>query len=158
MRREGEASVTIEAPAESVWAVVADVTRVGEWSGECRGCTWLGGADAPVPGARFRGRNRRGSFRWTRTNEVVTAERPRELAWRTVPGGPYPDATEWHLELAEDGSRTVVRESFRIVKMPRVMEVLIPLAMPAHRDRSEDLAGDLRRLKSLVEGTAPATP
>ena len=55
MRRECEASVIVAAPPEAVWAVVSDVTRVGEWSGECRACVWLGEAVAPVPGARFRG-------------------------------------------------------------------------------------------------------
>jgi len=34
VRRGCEASVDIAAPPSAVWAVVADVTRVGEWSGE----------------------------------------------------------------------------------------------------------------------------
>ena len=46
-----------------MWAVVRNVIRVGEWSHECVGADWLAGADAPVPGARFRGRNRAGVFR-----------------------------------------------------------------------------------------------
>jgi hypothetical protein len=31
-----DAEIVIDAPAEAIWAVVADVTRVGEWSAECR--------------------------------------------------------------------------------------------------------------------------
>ena len=46
-----------------MWAVVRNVTRVGEWSHECVDADWLAGADAPVAGARFRGRNRAGVFR-----------------------------------------------------------------------------------------------
>lgn len=35
VRRDCEARITIEAPVEDVWNVISDVTRVGEWSGEC---------------------------------------------------------------------------------------------------------------------------
>jgi uncharacterized protein YndB with AHSA1/START domain len=155
MQRSCRASVTIDAPVDEVWAVVSDVTRVGEWSGECRGCDWQDGAGAPVRGARFRGRNRRGGLRWTRLNEVTAAERPRRLAWRTVPRFPYPDSVEWELTLEARPSGTEVRESFDVVKLPKVMEWGIGIVMPAHRDRSADLGEDLTRLKELVESGRP---
>ncbi len=153
MRRECEASVTIDAAPEAVWSVVSDVTRVGEWSGECRGCVWAPGSNAPVTGARFRGRNRRSGFRWTRLNEVVRAEPPTEFVWRTVPSGPFPDSVEWRLGIAPDGSGSRVTESFRIVKLPRIMEWGIAIVMPSHADRSGDLSDDLGRLKKLVEAS-----
>lgn len=53
--------VVVDAPVQQVWAVVSDVTRVGEWSHECCGAAWLGGADGPAPGVRYRGRNRAGT-------------------------------------------------------------------------------------------------
>lgn len=34
--REGAADVVVAAPPDSVWRVASDVTRTGEWSGECR--------------------------------------------------------------------------------------------------------------------------
>ena len=48
-----QVSVTQEigAPAEQVWAMVSDVTRMGEWSPESEGAAWLGGATGPQPGA-----------------------------------------------------------------------------------------------------------
>ncbi len=151
MRRNCEAEVTVASSPEAVWAVISDVTRVGEWSGECRGCAWVDGADAPKPGARFRGRNRRGGFRWTRLNEVVLADRPHTLVWRTVPRAPYFDSSEWRVSLVEDGPGTRVSESFQVLILPRLMERLLWLAMPAHRDRTADLADDLARLKGVVE-------
>jgi len=151
MRRECEASVTVAAPAEAVWAVVSDVPRLGEWSGECRACVWVGEDEAPVPGARFRGRNRRSGFRWTRLNEVVLVDEPHELVWRTVPSGPYLDSVEWSLSLAKDAGTTRVSESFQVLSMPRLMEGLLWLAAPGHRDRTTDLVEDLARLKALVE-------
>jgi uncharacterized protein YndB with AHSA1/START domain len=151
MRRSCEASTVIGAPADVVWKVVSDITRIGEWSGECKDCDWIEGADSPVPGARFRGRNRRGSMRWTRLNEVITAEPPQTLTWRTVARFPYLDSTEWQLSLAEDGSATRVTERFDILRLSKAMEGILEVVMPAHRDRSEDLAADLDRLKTLVE-------
>jgi uncharacterized protein YndB with AHSA1/START domain len=155
MRRSCEASVVIVAPIDAVWSVVSDVTRVGEWSGECRGCTWVGGADFPVPGARFQGRNRRGSIRWTRLNEVIRAEPPHTFVWKTVARFPYLDSVEWQLRLAENESATRVTEAFEILRLSKAMEGTLNVVMPAHRDRSADLAADLYRLKSLVQAGSP---
>ncbi len=149
--------MTVDAPIEEVWSLVSDVTRVGEWSGECRGCAWEHGADTAVAGARFRGQNRRGGFRWTRLNEVTHAGPPHRLGWRTVPRFPYPDSVEWELYLTVTPTGTQVTESFCVVKVPLVMEWLIGIFMPAHRDRGSDLAEDLVRLKNVVE-SAGHTP
>ena len=151
MRHTGQAEVMIEGRPETVWAVAADVTRVGEWSGECRGCLWEAGAGEPVTGARFRGRNRRGGLRWTRLNEIVVADAPHELAWRTLPGGPYRDSVEWRLALHPEGEATRVTESYRIVHIPKLMEWAISVFFPPHRDRTGDLEQDLRRLRDLVQ-------
>ena len=155
MRRSCEASVVIDAPIDAVWNVVSDITRVGEWSGECRDCTWVGGADFPVPGARFQGRNRRGTMRWSRLNEVIRAEPPHTFVWQTVARFPYLDSVEWQLCLAQNESATRVTEAFEILRLSKAMERILNVAMPAHRDRSADLAADLDRLKSLIEAGRP---
>ena len=151
MRRMCTAETVIDAPAAAIWTVVADVTRVGEWSGECRGCAWAGEPDAAVAGARFHGANRRSWLRWTRLNEITVAEEPGRLIWRTIPSGPYPDSVEWQIDLIPDNGRTRVRESFTVLVMPRLMEWLLWVAVPAHRDRTSELESDLERLKHLVE-------
>ena len=151
MRRNCEANAVIQAPIDAVWNVVSDVTRVGEWSGECEGCAWVGGADAAVAGARFRGRNHRGPLRWTRLNEVIRAEPPHTFVWRTIARFPFLDATEWQLSLAEEGSATRVTQTFQVLRLAKAIEGAIYFVMPPHRDRSADLAADLSRLKSLVE-------
>lgn len=157
MRHTCEADVVIRRPPEAVWAVVADVTRVGEWSDECLRCTWVEGAAGPVAGARFRGRNRRGGLRWSRLNEIVVADAPRELVWRTVPSGPYPDSVEWRITLCPEGDGTRVTESYRIVHIPKLMEWVITAFFPPHRDRTSDLERDLDRLRALVETQPVAT-
>jgi hypothetical protein len=82
---------------------------------------------------------------------VVLAERPKALVWRTVARAPYLDSVEWRLSLAEDEAGTRVSESFQVITMPRLMERLLWLAMPDHRDRTADLVEDLERLKGLVQ-------
>jgi hypothetical protein len=66
-------------PAE-VYEMVADVTRMGEWSPICKQCRWLDG-DGMRVGARFAGRNETPERTWETTCTVVAAEPAREIAW-----------------------------------------------------------------------------
>ncbi len=154
MRRDCAATITIDASVDDVWNVISDVTRVGEWSGECRQCEWVGDSVKAVPGARFRGSNRRGWMRWARLNEIDVADAPSELAWHTVFDATHRDSTEWRLRLRATPDGTEVTQSFQILRLSRAMEAFLGLLQPAHRDRSNDLAEDLTRLKALVEGSA----
>jgi len=156
VRRSCTASIEISAPPADVWAVAADVTRVGEWSGECRGCEWADGATGAAVGARFRGHNRRLALRWTRTNQIFVADEPHRLVWRTMPSGIYTDSVEWEVRLEENGSSTTAHLSYSVVKLAKAVELLIDVFFPPHRDRTGDLADDLGRLKRLVETTLTA--
>lgn len=64
----------IGAPAEAVWAMVSDVTRMGEWSPETTGCAWTGGATGPAVGARFKGVNANGKRKWSTDCKVTECE------------------------------------------------------------------------------------
>ncbi len=57
-RRQDSASTEIAASPEVVWELLSDITRMAEWSPECRQCEWSGGATGPVVGARFKSRNK----------------------------------------------------------------------------------------------------
>jgi hypothetical protein len=74
-----------------------------------------------------------------------------------VPRFPYLDSVEWKLILAEEGSTTRITEAFKILRLSKAMEGILNIVMPAHRDRSADLAADLDRLKSLVESASRTT-
>ena len=87
MTEQVSVSREIGAPAEQVWAMVSDVTRMGEWSPENLGGTWLGGATAPTPGAKFRGTNKRGKRTWKSVATVVDAEPGRRFSFRVAAGG-----------------------------------------------------------------------
>jgi hemerythrin-like domain-containing protein len=150
VQRTGTTSVVVDADIDAVWRVVTDVTRTGEWSHECVGCTWLGGATEAVPGARFRGRNRQRVFRWGRVCEVLSAE-PHELVWRTVPTTLFPDSSEWSIRLVAEDGGTRVEQAFRVLEAPpRLIEAAYATMLPAHRDRTVALQEDLRRLGGLA--------
>ena len=74
-------SLPVAAPADVVYALVADLPRMGEWSPECERVTWRGGATCAARGAQFVGHNRAGLVRWVTQGEVVTAEPGRHLAF-----------------------------------------------------------------------------
>lgn len=75
----------IDAPAEAVYDLLSDVTRMGEFSPENTGATWLDGATGPAVGARFKGTNRLGSLTWSTKPTVTSADRGRLFGFE-VPG------------------------------------------------------------------------
>src|SRR5437764_5635487 len=105
-------SILILAPADAVWDMVADVTRIGEWSPETVGAEWLGGATGAVVGARFKGRNKRRAA-WTTTCTVTAATPGREFAFTVGKG-----ETTWRYDLAPVDGGCRVTESFEIVTVP----------------------------------------
>src|SRR4051812_39502274 len=110
----GSVTVHIDAPPEKVFALVSDVTRIGDYSPETFDAEWLDGAVGPATGARFRGhvkRNGRGPTYWT-TCEVVACDAPREFAFRVMTGGRAVNTWRYALE-ARDGG-TDATESFSL--------------------------------------------
>jgi len=95
----------IAASPEQLWSMVADVTRMGEWSPENEGGTWLGGATTATPGARFRSQNRVGKRSWKTVATVVDADPGRRFSFR-VTAGPV-KVVEWAyaFEATADGCR-----------------------------------------------------
>ncbi|HVM39911.1 MAG TPA: SRPBCC family protein [Acidimicrobiia bacterium] len=80
----GTASIHVDASPEAVYDLLADITRMGEWSPETYRAYWLNGADHAQTGARFRGWNRMGPVRWFTDPIIECAERGRELCFTTT--------------------------------------------------------------------------
>lgn len=156
--RSGGADVVVDAPPDSVWRVVSDVTRTGEWSGECRAVEWLNGTTSSAPGARFRGRNRNGPRRWSRTCELTDLEAPSVIAWRTLPSALFPDSCDWRIELTPTGSGTRIQLIYRVRFLPRWFGWVLGVINPSHVDRSAALAADLERLGKVAEAENHRTP
>jgi uncharacterized protein YndB with AHSA1/START domain len=112
--RTGQGSITVQAAPETVWSMVTDVARMGEWSPENERGEWLDGASAAVPGARFKGYNRRGRSKWSTTCEVTEAEPGRSFVF--VTGGTAKPGTWWRYRFEPVDGGTLVTESFEMTK------------------------------------------
>lgn len=152
-----QVSVSISAPPAEVYAVVSDVTRMGELSPECTGGRWLDGATGPVVGARFKGTNRRGPIRWSTTNTVVAAEPGRAFAFETKQSG-----MGWRFDLEPEGGGTRLTQSrapFR--SYPFVARAFTSLLLGGVDEHTDELRAGmqatLERVKELAEaaGTDP---
>jgi hypothetical protein len=108
-------SVSIDRPPEAVYAIVSDVTRVGELSPVCQGGTWDDPAQAGRVGAWFTGHNAIGEFTWDTHCRVSVAEPSREFEF--VNYGPSGDAelVRWGYALEPDGAGTKATESWQVL-------------------------------------------
>jgi uncharacterized protein YndB with AHSA1/START domain len=97
----------IAASPEQLYAMVSDVTRMGEWSPENEGGEWMGGASAAAAGARFRATNRVGKKSWKTMATVVDADPGRRFSF-LVGVGPVTVA-EWSytFEATPTGCRVI---------------------------------------------------
>ena len=147
----GEVSLHMEAPAEKVWALVSDVTRIGEFSPETFEARWSRGSTGPEVGAFFKGhvkRNGVGPTYWSPCR--VTACVPNEVFEFSVGND---DVTlnnrGYRLEPSESGTK--VTEYFRIepnLAMRAYWTVFGPLRGRTNRT---GMRTTLERMKAVVE-------
>ena len=147
-------SLHMRAYPESIYALVADVTRTPEFSPELVECRWLRGATGPAVGARFKARNKMPNRPAFSNKPVVTVADPgRAFAFaRTEPFG---GTVEWRYEFASDGDGTLVTESYSVTKPVSRFGWFIIGTLFGRKDRRADLhAGmeqTLQRLRQVAE-------
>jgi hypothetical protein len=137
----------VPAPPSAVYAVVSDPVRTAALSPECYRVRWLDDPRGDPVGARFRGYNRHGPFRWWTTANVVAAEPDRRFAYTvSILGIPVAD---WSYELEPDGDGTLVRES-TTDRRGRLLTVTAPLTTGV-RDREEHNRRGMRATLERLE-------
>jgi hypothetical protein len=146
---QGEATVDISAPADRVYAIVADVTRMGERSPECYRCQWLDGATHAAVGARFKGFNRLGVLRWSTTCRIDSAEPGKEFAF-TVLSGKGREETRWRYLLEALGATTRLTESYEFLWCPAIARVA-EVPFPRDKQLRRGLRQTLDRIKANAE-------
>lgn len=155
-RREHDSvSIDIEAPPERVYGLVSDITRMGEWSPECRSCTWVKGATGPAVGARFRARNkgRRGPS-WFNTPVVTAAEPGRVFAFNR--SGPGIGSYTWRYEFDATETGTRLTESYNADRpVPKPMSRFTEFWTGSH-DRDADLRQGMRTTLERIKAAAEA--
>lgn len=100
-------SIMVSASPEELYALVSDVTRMGEWSPVCTGCWW--DDETRGVGAWFTGRNETPSRTWETRSKVVADEPGREFAF--VVGG---DRTRWGYTFEAVGDQARMTESWEV--------------------------------------------
>ncbi|MBG6214781.1 hypothetical protein RCH23_002794 [Cryobacterium sp. CAN_C3] len=103
--RRHQESVMVEASAETLYDMVSDITRTGEWSPVCTTCWWDDEAKAGQVGAWFTGRNELPHRTWETRSQVEVAERGRKFAW--VVGGSF---VRWGFTLTPADTGTILSE------------------------------------------------
>ena len=149
-----ECSVSIAAPPERVYSLVADLTRMGEWSPENTGGRWLGDATGPETGVRFRGSNRKGLRRWSTTCTVTATDRGKRFAF-DVKLGPLAISTWEYIFRPEEGG-TKVTEAWTDRRAAWLRVVAVPvMGIPSRPDHNRrGMERTLATLKAAAENPA----
>lgn len=150
-----EVTREIAAAPERVWSLVADVTRMAEWSPVIVRCEWVGDATQAEVGARFVGHNRQSGARWSRECVITTCDPGAEVAFETLFSGA--PSTRWRYRLEPSDEGTTLTESYEVVAMPRWVRALrrVPgMVERSRRDARRGMELTLERIGELAE-TAP---
>ncbi|WP_435746194.1 SRPBCC family protein [Nocardioides sp. SYSU DS0663] len=152
----GEVSLWMAAPPERVWALVSDVTRIGEFSPETFEGKWTRGSTGPEVGASFAGhvkRNGVGPTYWTPCQVTKCVE---DEAFEFAVGSDAVTVNNWGYRLQPEAGPdgrpgTRVTEYFRLE--PRLPMRLYWLLLGRLRGRTNErgMRTTLERMKAVVE-------
>ena len=150
--------IQVSAPPEAVYALVSDVTRMGEWAAECERNAWLGGATGPRKGARFRGHNRRGWRRWSTTATVVAAQPGHLFAFRVTSFGLPVSVWAYDIHPTPEGCEVSECMWYDAGRVLRFVLAPIGTGVPSKARRlaenERNIARTLDGLKKAVESAA----
>ena len=97
-------SVEVAADPGTVWAMVTDLPRMGDFSPENVGGHWQDGVSTPVVGATFRGTNRNGAKQWWTRVRVVACEPERLFTFDVrTPFGVRVSRWSYQIDPTDDG-------------------------------------------------------
>jgi uncharacterized protein YndB with AHSA1/START domain len=149
-----EHAVDIDAPAAVVYDLISDPLRMAEWSPECARCRWIGGAERPVVGARFRGTGRNGRRRWTTTSTITGMQSDELFAWDVTYFGQPVARWEYRIEPHGEGVRLV--ESVEDQRGP-MLRAVSPV-ITGSPDRAKRNADTMKSTLQAVKAAAEAAP
>jgi hypothetical protein len=109
-------SITIDRKPDEVYAIVSDVTRIGELSPVCASGAWDDAAQAGKEGAWFTGHNAIGEYTWDTHCQVIKAEPGREFTFiNNGPDGAEVELVQWGYTFEPDGDGTKVTEHWQVL-------------------------------------------
>ena len=156
MAIDTEVTIHIDAPPARVYELVADISRMGEWSPETYRTEWIDEATGAVPGARFKGYNRYGRIKWATTVEIETADPGRQLSFATR-FGKKTVGTRWSFGLRPEGGGTQLTQTRENLWTSRVVRGFEAVFMRGHEASFEaSMRQTLERIKAAAEAKAAA--
>lgn len=145
-------TVHMDAPAEKIWDLVSDVTKIGRYSPETFEAEWTHGATGPEVGARFRGhvkRNGKGPVYWAPCT-VLVAEPNQEFTFGV--GDPKKPLNVWGYKLSPtEAGGTDVTESFRLADNLGLKIYWALLGWARGKTNRNGMQQTLERIKAEVE-------
>lgn len=151
---QDELSIHIDATPEAVYDLVADATRTSEYSPEVSEARWVGSAQRPVAGARFRATNTSGKFSWHNTPIVTAAERGREFTFARTE--PFCGTVQWRYRFEPEAGGARVTESYLVIRPITRVGWIIVSGFGTDKDRRrtmhKDILTSLERLRAIAEG------
>lgn len=153
----GQVTVAVAAPPEEVWALVTDVTRIGEFSPETFEARWTRGSTGPEVGATFKGhvkRNGVGPTYWTGCR-VTRCEPPTatsEGVFEYAVGTDQVAVNNWGYRIAPDGrGGSEVTEYFRLEANLPLKVYWALLGWARGRTNAKGMRTTLERMKAVLE-------
>ncbi len=144
-----QAEIEINAPVSVVWSLVSDVSRMPQWSPQCRIMKALG----PIrPGTRTINLNRRGLLFWPTTSVITEVVPERKFAFR-IPL----NTTVWSYELEPTATGTRLVETRHAENgVTAVSTAVTKVALGGtenfERELLEGMNDGLARIKAAAEG------
>ena len=144
-----KAEIEINAPVAKVWSLVSDLSRMPQWSPQCRIMKALG----PVrPGTRTINLNRRGLLFWPTTSVITEVVPERKFAFR-IPI----NTSVWSYELEPTATGTRLTETRHAENGVTAVSTAVTKAALGGVDSFEQellegMSQGLARIKAAAEG------
>jgi hypothetical protein len=142
-------SIDVAAAPPDVYDLVRRLDRMGEWSPENTGGTWVSG-DGSSTGDQFEGVNQIGERQWSVVATINRAEPGVAFAFCT---GPPDDVTvQWSYEMEPTESGTALTETWDVVKLPSALTDAPPERLAGRKAQVlESMRATLKSMKSTLE-------
>lgn len=148
-----EETVEIDAPPVQVWPIVADLTRIAEWSPQVVKTLVRGG---PVGlGTRMVNLNRRGPLAWPTRTAVVRFEPHREIAWRVKDNRAI---WSFALEPTDDGRTRLTHRREMLDGTTALSGTLVDRLMGGQAAFAEEMKQGMRQTLAGVRREAEGVP
>jgi len=144
--------IEINAPSNSIWNAVSDVTRVPEWSPECVKVDWENVPKKNLVGSKFIGFNKRGWIRWRGYCEVVAATPEKTFSYNVKPLRWLHPMSRWTWDITEKLEGGVkVKLSCEACYYTILGRMVFGTLEKRMAQVSKDMGVTLNRLKSSLE-------